>query len=164
MLTGHRPEKLGGYKPNPIQNWVIEQLDALLKRALHSDPKVEVISGMALGADQWWATCAIRQGIPVHAFIPFEGYYLKWPETSMETYKQILSQCVEVKICCPPGYQAEKMQIRNELMVMAATHHVAIWDGSSGGTANAVKYIKQQGLKYYRINPITKTQGWIDQK
>lgn len=59
MITGHRPQKLGGFKPNPTQTWVRAKLRKTLAEAKKQHPEIEVISGMALGVDQWWAEEAL---------------------------------------------------------------------------------------------------------
>jgi len=53
-FTGHRPQKLGGYEPNPIADFVKRSLRDAIERAIKR--RVETfISGGALGVDQWAA-------------------------------------------------------------------------------------------------------------
>lgn len=69
-FTGHRPDKLGGYKlPNPTYLKVCRDINWLLKEL---NPE-KIISGMALGVDQWAAHIAYKLGTPFVAAIPFEG-------------------------------------------------------------------------------------------
>ena len=56
MVTGHRPKDLGGYSDNPTQEWIRQELRrVLLKAKKKYGDNLEIISGMALGVDTWWA-------------------------------------------------------------------------------------------------------------
>lgn len=148
MITGHRPSKLGGYGPSPLQTtirtWMRAELGLLL--AEHGVDNVRAISGMALGVDQWWAEEALFMGIRLGAFVPFAGQEAVWPRESQEHYRSLLARCESVITCSTGGYAARKMQIRNEQMVDAAQVHLAVWDGTPGGTANCVAYMTQRGI------------------
>lgn len=133
--TGHRPDKLGGYsKP------AFEGLVDLASWWLQRNPVDHVISGMALGWDQALAVAAIRLDIPVCAYVPFEGQESRWPESSQTYYRKILRKCHHISIICEGGYSREAMQIRNERMVDDSDVVLALWDGSSGGTGNCIRY------------------------
>jgi uncharacterized phage-like protein YoqJ len=143
-FTGHRPNKLGGYDPKTNKyEWFINTLHSFIKQI--KETNIEFISGMALGIDQWAAEYAIHQGIPFHAYIPFEGQEKMWPESSKNTFRKILSKAASVKYICDPGYAPYKMQKRNEAMVDDCDLLIAVWDGSKGGTYNCVKYAEKIG-------------------
>jgi len=149
-FTGHRPNKLGGYKlPNPTYLHVCKQIDKTLQELQPS----QVISGMALGIDQWAANIAIKSNIPVLAAIPFEGQEKAWPQTSQDIYHRLLSRVSEKVIVCPGGYAAEKMQRRNEWMVDRCHVLIACFDGTPGGTGNCVKYAESVGRQIILIDP-----------
>jgi uncharacterized phage-like protein YoqJ len=133
--TGHRPNKLGGYG-----NDVFQHLKMLAQAVFVSERPNKVISGMALGWDQAWAEAAIEEDIPLIAAIPFDGQESVWPESSKVKYRQLLSKTENVVVICPGSYAAWKMQKRNEWMVDNCDRLVALWDGTSGGTANCVRY------------------------
>lgn len=60
-LTGHRPQKLAGYDlQQPYYERMENQLIKLIKTALKRCDKLELHSGMALGADTVWARAIIR--------------------------------------------------------------------------------------------------------
>lgn len=99
-----------------------------------------VISGMALGWDQAIALAALQLGIPVAAYVPFQGQENAWPGESRRRYHEILNQCAEILVVSPGGYTASAMQLRNRRMVDDADVVLAMWDGTSGGTANCVNY------------------------
>jgi uncharacterized phage-like protein YoqJ len=150
-FTGHRPNKLGGYKlPNPIYNYVYGQIQdtlAFLK-------PTKVISGMALGIDQWAAMIAVRMNIPLLAAIPFEGQQSNWPTESQKLFNKLISLASEKVIVSEGGYTAAKMQIRNEWMTNNCDTLIAVYNGDlSGGTSNCVNYAKKLNKKIIYIDP-----------
>ena len=149
-FTGHRPNKLGGYRtPNPIYNWVTwciqEQLEEL-KPTL-------VISGMALGVDQWAAQIAHDMGIPFLAAIPFQGQEKAWPAHSQAAFKNLLLKSCEIVVVSPGEYTPYKMRVRNAYMVDRCDSLIAVWDGTPGGTGNCVEYAEACGKQIVRIKP-----------
>jgi uncharacterized phage-like protein YoqJ len=135
--TGHRPNKLGGYGPKVYRD-LVRLAEAYIDLAKPSG----IISGMALGWDQAWADAGINKGVPVHAAVPFVGQESRWPKESQDNFNRILKQCASVTIVCEGVYSAQKMQTRNEWMVDKADRVCALWDGTSGGTGNCVRYVK----------------------
>lgn len=147
--TGHRPDKLGGYDPSPMQTYVRERLRLVL---MQHRPEY-VVTGMALGVDTWWAEEAHCLGIPFVAAVPFEGQQNLWPLPSRERYRRLLELAIDVVHVSPPGYQAWKMDARNRWMVDRCDVLVAVYDGSLGGTHNTVAYARTLGRDLVRINP-----------
>jgi uncharacterized phage-like protein YoqJ len=133
--TGHRPGTLGGYSEQAQDRRYKVAYD-WLKR---NQPGV-VISGMALGWDQAVAQACTDIKIPWYAYVPFEGQERMWPAQSQLYYRNLLTMAAKTVHCCPPGYEAWKMQKRNERMVDDATVLLALWSGSPGGTSNCIKY------------------------
>jgi len=149
-FTGHRPDKLGGYKlPNPTYLHVYKEIESNLKKL---NPE-KVISGMALGVDQWAAYIAYKLKIPFIAAVPFEGQEKAWPTKSQVTYNTLLSKASEKVIVCDGGYSSSKMQKRNEWMVDHCDILIAVWDGTPGGTANCVKYAQSVNKEIIFIDP-----------
>ena len=149
-FTGHRPDKLGGYKiPNPTYQKVYREIDKALKEL---QPE-KVISGMALGVDRWAAAIAHKLKIPFLAAIPFEGQEKAWPEESQRIFRLLRKLAAEEVIVSEGGYSPAKMQIRNEWMVDHCDTLIAVWDGSKGGTGNCAEYAKSIGKTIYYINP-----------
>lgn len=137
--TGHRPGKLGGYSAASRNDLINLARGFLLK----TKPK-KIISGMALGWDLAWAEAAVELRIPLVAAVPFAGQENIWPSASKELYAGLLAKAEEVHIVSPGGYSAHKMQVRNRWMVDNSDATVALWDGSSGGTANCIAYTKDK--------------------
>jgi uncharacterized phage-like protein YoqJ len=149
-VTGHRPDKIGGYSAlDPQRCWIKQQLRAYL---LESDPAY-TISGMALGVDQDWAQVSVDLGIPFVAAIPFVGQEGKWPTNSRAAYHTLLARAQRIVIVSPGGYASWKMQTRNEWMVDHCGRLVAVWDGTAGGTGNCVAYAQRVARNMHRINP-----------
>lgn len=147
-FTGHRPNKLGGYKvPNPTYRWVCWNIEEELG-TLRPD---YVISGMAPGVDMWAARVCVKMGIPFLAAIPFKGQEAQWPLPSQNEYLGLLQKAFRVIAVSLGGYEPWKMQKRNEWMVDQCTTLVAVWDGSPGGTGNCVRYAEKVGRTVRRI-------------
>lgn len=153
-FTGHRldklPNKQTGYKlPNPTYIHVCQQIEKALKEL---KPK-KVISGMALGVDQWAAMISHKLNIPFIAAIPFEGQESKWPEQSQKTFRALRKLASEEVIVSSGNYSADKMQIRNKWMVDHCDLLIGIWNGTNGGTANCIEYARSIGKKIIIIDP-----------
>ncbi len=146
-VTGHRPNKLGGYSFD-----VYCKLMDVFHSWLYKNQEVDtVISGMALGWDQ--AVCEatlhmkIDLGRPIHlvAAIPCLGQDKMWPSKSQKEYKKLLSRCDEVVYVSNQPYFPSCMQERNCFMVNNSELVVALYNGDlSGGTFNCLQYAKKQ--------------------
>lgn len=149
-ITGHRPDKLGGYHiPNPTYTRVCREIEKVFQ-----DLKPEkVITGMALGVDQWAAFIAYKLNIPFLAAVPFEGQEKKWPSKSQDLYNKLLKKATEIVIVSPGGYESSKMKTRNRWMVDYSDKMLAVWDGSSGGTGNCINYATSVEKEIIRIDP-----------
>lgn len=149
-VTGHRPGKLGGYdEGNSIAKAVKQQLREELER-IRPD---SLISGMALGVDQWAVQIALDLAIPVIAAVPCDGQDAIWKPELRRRYAKLLARCTEVHVVCPGGYARWKMQTRNEWMVDHCQQVIAVWDGSDGGTEKCVRYARKVGKPVVEINP-----------
>lgn len=160
-ITGHRPDKFDdGYElKSPIQDWVKRELQLRFKRL----KATRILTGMALGVDQWAADVAIEMGIPFEAYVPFEGQESIWPSESKIRYYGLLERAARVRTVCTPGYEPWKMQKRNEAIVNDCTVLVAVFDGSQGGTANCVQYACNVGKRRIIIDPSV-GERFIDQR
>lgn len=149
-ITGHRPDKLGGWRWCPTHAKVINDL----RRAIiHLRPGY-IITGMALGVDQWAAEIAIELGVPFIAAVPFDGQEGTWPPAAQNKYRQILSNAYRIYTVSPGPYEAWKMAERNKWVVANCHKLLAVWDGSrDGGTSHCVDYAERVGREIFRINP-----------
>lgn len=141
--TGHRPNKLGGYD---VENEV--KLIDFATEVLRIHQPSTVISGMAIGWDMAVANAAVKLEIPFWAYLPFLGQELRWPSTTRLFYHSLLRKAQRTVICSEGGFTKEAMQIRNIRMVEDCEHMVALWNGSSGGTANCIHYAQKVNRLY----------------
>lgn len=137
-VTGHRPEKLGGYTAHAKN-----KVHMFARYVLTSYCPSKVITGMALGWDMAIAQAAVDLGIPFVAAVPFKGQESQWPFESKHLYYKLIGRAAWVEYVSPPGFSPEKMQIRNEWIVDNCENLAALHDGSSGGTNNCLKYAKK---------------------
>ncbi len=150
-VTGHRPNKLGGYSIQAFNKLDLLFRDWFLHRLPRDlEPPFTIITGMALGWDQAVAQSIvffknIGMKINLVAAIPCLNQECKWPESSKTLYKKILDKCDEVVYVSNQPYFPSCMQIRNEWMVDNSELVVALYNGDlSGGTFNCIQYAKKQ--------------------
>lgn len=151
-VTGHRPNKLGGYDDyNPLRIKIRKVMKdhILFYRSQISDIQLEGYSGMVLGVDQDWAQVCLELNVPLIAVVPFRGQENAWPTSSRLKYERIISQAREIIITEDTSIfkdmrthsaVSKLLQHRNEVLADSIDELLAFWDGTSGGTANCVKY------------------------
>jgi uncharacterized phage-like protein YoqJ len=151
-ITGHRPEK--------INNWTFVEYQIAL--ALRDNRITLMIQGMAAGVDLRSARVAFAERIPFVAARPWAGHTPRVADR-IDYYKAITHAQRVVDVDPSEDYPGSWVyQKRNEWMVDNADMVIAVWDGTSGGTANCVKYAQKQGVAVWRINPATHVVGWLD--
>lgn len=99
-----------------------------------------VITGMALGVDQWMAELCLMKSIPYVAAIPHDGQDSIWPPYSKAKYQHLVLHAQAAYVISPGAYEPKKMHIRNRWMVDSAEAVIAVWNGSPGGTQACVGY------------------------
>jgi uncharacterized phage-like protein YoqJ len=121
------------------------------RKVLDQLEPIRVITGMALGWDQAIAQACVDLKIPFSAAVPFNGQELTWPRAAQDRYHRLLGQAQEVVIVSDGDYAPEKMQVRNQWMVDNCDVLLALYDGSSGGTANCVRYAEGKSVPVINI-------------
>ncbi len=136
-FAGHRPDKLGGWNP-----WhpVVGRVKSAIRGALVDLAPSMVISGMALGVDQWAAWESVELGVPFTAALPCDDMDEAWPARSRTEFHRLLALAARVHVVSPGPYKPWKMQRRNEWMVDNSARLVTVHDGSAGGTLNCIRY------------------------
>lgn len=172
-ITGHRPQHLpcGFHDNHPVRQyieWAIgEHLKQCEKRSCEkgSGTPPTLITGMALGVDQWAAEVCIRLGYPFVAFIPCTGQESRWSPPQQRRYTHLLNQAADVHYVHAGPYYDGCMTKRNEAMVMQLApcdllwpnpndHVLAIWTGKqTGGTAHCVRYARSKNRHVVVIDP-----------
>ena len=149
-VTGHRPEK--------INDW-----DYVRARALDAFDITGVTylyEGQAAGFDLVAAELAYKHGIGYAACKPWKGHtgrreWIKRYELALRYADTVIDVNDAESYCGAWVYQK-----RNEFMIDNADYVIAVWDGSVGGTHNAVKYAERTGKRVWRINPAIHEVGW----
>lgn len=154
MVTGHRPTGL----TEKEQLWSQMELRKTLKRLQLFHGIEEVISGMALGADTWWAQAALAFDLPLAAYIPFEVQPTAWPQKDREIWKEIRGKASR-EVVLGQEYDVRLFHGRNDAMIRDADLCVALWKESTtrGGTYSAVQKIRKLGKPLILLNPETET-------
>ena len=141
-VTGHRPSGLPwGYNENdPRLSALQNRMRETLLRCV-SGGVTHCITGMAQGVDTWFAELVLAYcpGVALTAAVPFAGQEKRWPAADQRQYHSILDRCTQVRVLAP-WYNPRALLFRNEWMVDHSGQVMAVWDGSSGGTAHTVRY------------------------
>ena len=157
MVTGHRPQKLGGFKPNATQTFVKEQLERVIKKL--DNGSCELVTGMALGVDQWFCEIGLGLGLKVHAYLPCKGQSKPWREEAQKKHRELTLQC-DWRLISKDTYQGPHQLLnRNTAMVNDSDIAIIVWDGKeNGGTWDAVQKIRKANniKKAIHINPATR--------
>lgn len=155
-ITGHRPGKLGGYDDTKNRSRHIKHM---LSLAYQEYSPEWVVSGMALGVDQWAAEIALEWDIKVMALIPCLKQESKWPTDSQTKYHQLLEKIEtaggKIEYVTKELYSPSCMHVRNQRIVDYSTRLLAIWDGTWGGTGSCVRLAKLAGRPVTSIHPTT---------
>lgn len=155
-VTGHRPTKLNGYYKWNNQMLVKSMREEIIK--LVEQGYEFFISGMALGVDLWFAEEVIDlrdskyPHIKLVAAIPCKGQQLRWPASSQEEWAEVKANADIVHYVSEDTYTAWCLHARNEWMVDNSNHVLAYWDGTSGGTANCIRYAERIGRTITKID------------
>ncbi len=132
------------FKLNPYSDQnanLLKQFAILSIAELVSTGGVErILVGMAQGWDIAVAEAAIELEIPFTAAIPCAGQSRLWPKLAQLKYESLIAKADAVKMVNVGEYSAAKMEARNQYMIDHSTHLLALWNRSSGGTANTVNY------------------------
>lgn len=138
-FTGHRPQKLNGKMET-----VKLSIHSFLEQQQQKHKKLLIISGGALGVDQYVAEIALELHIPYVMILPFPVQVMakKWNEESRKHLKRLIKSSVKTFVI-QKDFSFEGYQRRNEAMVDHCDLLCAVWNGTSGGTKNCIDYAKE---------------------
>ena len=162
VITGHRPNKLlGKYNwvhPSNVKiiQWITKQLHIIHRDC---DGLPEACTGMALGIDQMFAYVCHSLGFNYTTFIPCKNQEKVWPQASQDFYHKTLKNAYRIVYVHNGPYYSGCMQKRNIAMRDWALEDkdnvlLAVWNGSSGGTANMIKSCKEKNMSIIYLNPV----------
>jgi uncharacterized phage-like protein YoqJ len=156
-FTGHRPQSLGGFAPNPTHAWVRQALATAIDVALDRG-FTTFISGMALGVDTWAAIEVLNRrgrGARLIAAVPCDGQESLWRSDDVRLYHFLCGEADIVHLVSAGPYAPAKMHVRDKWMVDHASRVIAVWDGrTNGGTFATVKYTRAQRIPLLQLDPL----------
>lgn len=158
-FTGHRPNKLNGYKPTDNKELLFKLRDIVIDHIENKNVDT-FITGMALGIDMWAARIVLKlkqkyPHIKLIAAVPCKNQHNKWPQQSKDEWQNIIDKCDKVHYVSEESYTHRCMQKRNEWMVDNSKYIIAVWDGTKGGTGNCAEYAKKENKEITRLDPKT---------
>lgn len=135
-VTGHRPNRLGGYSVQP-------RLDHFALGVLARVGATRVYTGMAQGWDQAIAAACVALDIPFVAvlpgFAPGCSQSNRWPAPARERYDRLLAAADGVERLPFPGAGRE-YHMRDQRIAEAGSWLLALWDGDArSGTGMTVR-------------------------
>lgn len=155
-ITGHRPHKFNN--DYELKSDRILKIRSIIVEYFTQMKPDEVIVGLSLGIDTLVAEVCIEMGIKFTAAIPCKNQWMSWPQRSIDRYNKILAhELCTVYNVSTDFYTHWCMNDRNKWMVDNADELLSVWDGSSGGTYNCIKYAgkKEPRMRITNIHPET---------
>lgn len=149
MVTGHRPQHL---RPD-VRPWVRSELVRLALKLRDERGTTVGISGMAIGADLWWAATAVKAGLTLHAHVPFPQQPDKWRDEDKAEWQRLLGLAAHTETY-GAGFSVRLLHARNDGMIRACDICVAVFRrGIKGGTLNAVTRLAECGKLIIWVDP-----------
>lgn len=155
MITGNRPFKLDKDKAHIAREKMHEYLKDL--KSVYGNDLV-ILTGMALGPDQWAAEICINLGIKFVAYLPFKGQELRWTTTQQSKYLKMLIVASEVKVASDVQSNSAYLR-RNGHVVNDCDCAIAVFNGDyKSGTGSTVRKLEYAKIPYINVYDI-KTQS-----
>lgn len=136
MCTGHRP----GSIPDGARGWVVDELNRVAAKLAAEHGTQVAISGLAIGADLWWAHAAHRAGLRVWGYSPCEDQDARWTDDWKAQRRKITGLAARVATLSP-HFALAALHKRNTWMLRDSNAVVAVVDPrrTSGGTVDALR-------------------------
>lgn len=154
MVTGHRPQHLS---PS-VHDWVRFELNRLAVKLRDEHGMATGVSGMAIGADLWWADALVTNGVPLWAHVPFPQQPDRWKAEDRVEWQRLLGLAAKTTTY-GPDFDVKLLHARNDGMIANSQCVVAVLlpGKTDGGTASAVRKATAVGLPIIHINPEART-------
>lgn len=159
MITGHRPQAL----TEGEQAWARVAIATTVQRLRATHGTQVAISGMALGADTWWALAALSAGLDLHAYVPFEAQASTWPAEDQALWRELLRHAKKKVLVGEKHYDVRMLHARNDAMLKATFAEeglvVALLksDSRKGGTYSTVKKAQAKAQPLLILDPLTRS-------
>ncbi|WP_371193688.1 hypothetical protein [Glaciecola sp. SC05] len=129
-ITGHRdiPSK----DHAKLQKTIIDELNSIQKR--FPNTTINVLCGLAEGADQLAANAALSQNVNVIAVLPFEQSKYEKDFTSpnaLSDFRKLLKRCTDIRVCQTTAHlqDEEAYSKLGQTLVSCCDIVFALWDG-----------------------------------
>ena len=148
-FTGHRRFSFGGNERHPECVRIKDKLREQIVEAIDTGHS-HFIAGGALGVDTWAARIVLElrreyPRITLEIAIPCKGQASKWNASDRAAYEEVCYHADKVTMVTNDEYVSGCMQRRNRYMVDKADLVIAVFNGTSGGTAQTIRYAGQMG-------------------
>jgi uncharacterized phage-like protein YoqJ len=110
---------------------------------------------MSRGVDLWAADIVLElrrynKDLKLVCVIPFEGMEDRWPADWKKHYDLVRRQADFVWVLSDRYYK-DAYQNRNQWLVNHASRLIAVFNGSSSGTGNTIRYASEMGVPTHMI-------------
>jgi len=151
-LTGHRPQHLSP----AARAWLPGELARIVARLRDENGTTTGVSGMALGADMWWAEAVLAAGLKLWAHVPCPQQADRWSAADRRQWERLLQQAWKVTLY-GDAYSVDLFGERDEGMVKVSDAAVAVWNPAKRrtGTFKTLRFAVEHGLPVVHVNPDT---------
>lgn len=141
-VTGHRPKLLTDAQAD-FARGELDRLAVKLKESHHTQV---AISGLALGADTWWASSALAAGLDLWSYVPFWHQPDAWSPQHAQRWQELLGESTR-QLVLGDEYDVRLLHARNDFMIRDANLLIAVYNPqiTTGGTASAVAKARAAG-------------------
>lgn len=145
--TGHRPDRLGGYR-----HWQAEPLIVLAADTLVAMRPDYVWTGGAQGWDQCVGWACVRLGIPFGVIVPgmARPHGGNWPPAARAEYERLLALAADVEQR-PFAGAFQEYRDRDEQLVERADWMLALWSGVPSGTGITVRMAHERHVPVWNV-------------
>ncbi len=158
-FTGLRPEKLPVLTDTTSHEYAVlrQRIKNEVYRLITEDNVSTFLCGMARGIDLICGRIVLElkeqhPDITIESVIPYEEQAAAWSESDRDEYFDIAEHC-DIETMLQTQYTRGCLQKRNRYLVDNADIVLAVWNGTSGGTAYTVSYAQKKGKTLVIINP-----------
>ncbi|MFD8248150.1 NADAR family protein [Nocardia sp. NPDC059691] len=135
-LTGHREHLIS----SDAHCWVRAELERIVVKLRDHHVTRTASSGLATGADTWWAEAAFAAGLNVWGYQPFPTQSARWTQTQQADHASICDRLARLVLVADHA-DRRFFGVRNQLLIGDAHAVVAVRDPriTAGGTVSALR-------------------------
>lgn len=155
-LTGPRPQHLDP----PARAWARAKLHDAAAWLRDQRGTVVGISGMAIGADTWWAEAVLAAGLTLGAHVPFPQQPDRWTRRDREVWARLVDRADPAySRTYATEYSNRALHARNAGMLAASDAVVCVWcpNRREGGTYSAVCAATRAQIPGVHLDPCRQT-------